>query len=142
MFLQNHVNTRCGLVCLSLSGNAAFGGEGLSSLCIGLADNKSIKTIRLADCGLGTSNIDQKGLADFARVVSSHPQIIAIDLSRNTIRTVGGNLLLSGMGNRPQLTELLVEPNGMQEDVFKALFRSSATSKESKKNKKKTKKKK
>ena len=109
---------------------------------MGLRDNKSLKTIRLADCGLGISNVDQEGISSFAQAVFSHPQIIAIDLSRNNIGTDGGSILLSGMGKKQALTELLVEPNGMHEDVFKALYRSSAPkSSSSSSSKKKTKKK-
>ena len=63
------------------------------------------------------------------------------DLLHNRIGNEGGSLLLPALRENKQLTEFKVDTQ-MDEELFKALFRSSATSKKGKAKKGKAKKKK
>ena len=117
----------------------ALGGNGLIDICQGLKDNTSLKTFRYGDNSLGHTDVDLQALEALATVLASHPTIVGVDLLHNRIGNEGGSLLLPALQENKQITEFKVDTQ-MDEELFKALFRSSASTKKGKAKKPKAKK--
>jgi len=115
------------LISLDISCNA-IGGSGLSDLCTGLLANTSIKTLRLADNGINQTDDDVKGIETLATVLVKHPSLIAVDINHNNIGDRGAKVLLPSLVDNKQITEFKVDTR-MNDDLFKQLFRASASSK-------------
>lgn len=132
---------RLALLSLDLTSNS-LGGAGLLAICDGgLAINTSLKTFRLGDNSLGQTDIDAKALETFASCLAKHNAIMAVDLMHNKIGTVGGTLLLPAVQDNKKITEFKVDASSMDDELFKALFRSGAEKSSKGKKKKKSKKK-
>ena len=128
------------LVSLDLTCNQ-IGCVGLTDICTaGLAENSSLKTLRIADNLIGQTDDDARALETLAEVLSKHPSLIGVDLNYNRIGNRGGEILVPAIRDNKQLTEFKVDPSGMEEDLFKVLYRASSTAKKKKKGKGKKKK--
>ena len=125
------------LISLDVSCNA-IGGSGLSDLCTGLLANTSLKTLRLADIGINQSDDDVKGIETLATVLVKHPLLIAVDINHNNIGDRGAGVLLPSLVDNKQITEFKVDTR-MDDELFKQLFRASASVKKKKGGKKKKK---
>ncbi|KAL9188584.1 hypothetical protein ACHAXT_006962 [Thalassiosira profunda] len=131
---------RLAVISLDLTSNS-LGGNGLIDICQGLKENTCLKTFRFGDNALGHTDVDLQALEALATVLASHPAIVGVDLLHNRIGSKGGSLLLPALQANKQLTEFKVDTS-LDEELFKALFRSSAASKKGKAKKGKAKKKK
>lgn len=128
---------KLGLISLDLTCNQLCG-IGLADICIGLMQNTSLKTFRLADNQVGQSEPDVKALELFSNVLVKHPALIAVDLLHNKIGTKGGALLVPCVRENKQITTFKVDSN-MDDEIYKELFRVCQPKKASKKKSKKKK---
>lgn len=130
------------LVSLDLTCNQ-IGCVGLTDICTaGLDENSSLKTLRIADNLIGQTDDDARALETLAEVLSKHPSLIGVDLNYNRIGNRGGEILVPAIRDNKQLTEFILDPSGMEEDLFKQLYRATSTAKKKKGKKGKGKKKK
>ena len=126
---------KLGLMSLDLTCNR-LGGKGLSDMCIGLIENSSLKTFRLADNSVGQADHDIKALTKFSEVLVKHPSLVAVDLLHNKIGSNGGQIILPSLRENRRITTFKIDSN-MDDKIFEALFRVSTSSRKDSKNKSK-----
>eukprot|EP00804_Cyclotella_cryptica_P002641 CCRYP_010446-RA/>CCRYP_010446-RA protein AED:0.08 eAED:0.06 QI:0/0/0/0.5/1/1/2/0/357 len=114
---------KLGLILLDLTGNS-LGAVGLADLCVGLLNNSSLTTLRLAENSIGRSEEDMKSLKIFADVLSKNTSLTAIDLLHNRIGSEGGAVLLPSIKGSAQITDFKVDAN-MDDEIYKSLFKMS-----------------
>lgn len=124
---------RLGLISLDLTGNC-LGAVGLADICVGLLDNSSLKTLRLAENSIGHAEEDMKSLKIFADVLSKNKSLIAVDLLHNRIGSAGGSILLPSVQGSAQITEFRVDSN-MDDEIYYSLYKMSISEKPVKKKK-------
>lgn len=114
------------LLFLDVSNNQ-LGALGLLDMCDGLGENKSLKTLRLAENAIGQTDDDLKALGRFADALMKNKSIISVDILYNNIGNSGGTVLLPAISANTRITEFKVDPR-MDNALFQALFRVSMSS--------------
>jgi len=122
------------LLGLELGGNK-LGGEGLLGFCPGLAQNKSLTTLGMADNQILSRTVDVEALSLLASCVAKHPSLQEINLLYNPIEEAGASALLPAAENK-NIIQFLLDTN-VPEAIYRQLYRSAPAKNLSKKKKKK-----
>mmetsp|Transcript_3578 Transcript_3578/g.3935 ORF Transcript_3578/g.3935 Transcript_3578/m.3935 type:complete len:366 (+) Transcript_3578:240-1337(+) len=131
--------SRLALATIDLTSNR-LGSAGLSAISQGLLQNKSIKSFKIADNEISAVDLDD--IRCFATVLTDHPCLQTVDLSKNRIGVDGALILIPSLSRKnKRITSFLIDTN-LPSDIYKALYRTSSGSNGKKKAKKKAKKKK
>ena len=133
---------RLALKTLDLTGNS-LRAAGLISLCPGLSQNASLSCLLLSDNNILSENADVNALQSLAEVMAIHKSLTKVEMLHNPIGSAGGVALLKTLGSQNmRLSSFKIDTN-MDNDLYKAVFRTVSNLKKKKGGgKKKSKKKK
>jgi hypothetical protein len=105
---------------LSLQGNL-LGGSGLALLAVGLVRNHALKSLNLADNGIGS---DEAPLRAFADALKKNNGLVAINFEFNMVGE-RGELLLPALDGHPTIREFIAD-GSIPEAIFEKLSRVDA----------------
>mmetsp|Transcript_52 Transcript_52/g.111 ORF Transcript_52/g.111 Transcript_52/m.111 type:complete len:349 (-) Transcript_52:233-1279(-) len=130
-----------GLVILNLQGNR-ISGVGLGGMCPGLARNRSLQFLSLADNGIGEIDGDEEHIRAFGASMIACETLTHIDLLYNRIGEAGAKMLQPFLlPENTRIKQFLVDAS-LPETYFASIFRRDTSGGKKKKKGKKGKKKK